>query len=123
MCYQVRGALDRRCCDRSHSRMHSILCCVFGRSFVSTPCTFDCGRCVRSHKMRSIADNCLRIPTTQELKRWSIGPARATRETRVHVSTLDRDPCARSHCQGSRLQLSLISSPLNPNLHQGPTTH
>jgi hypothetical protein len=25
MCYQVRGALDRRLCDRSQSRMHSIV--------------------------------------------------------------------------------------------------
>ena len=57
---------------------------------VTSLCTFDCGRCVRSHKLRSIADNCLRIPTAQVLKRWSIGPTRATCETRVHVAALDR---------------------------------
>ena len=133
MCCQVKGALDRKCCDRSHSYMRSILCCAFGRSFMSALCTFDCGRCirphcVRSHKMRSILDNCLRILTAQELKQWSIGLARVTRETWVHMAMLDCDPCARaycaqSHCQGSRLQLSLISLLLNPNLHQGPTTY
>ena len=133
VCFQVRGELDCRCCNRLHSRIRSILCYAFGRRFVSTLCTFDRGHCirlhcVRSHKMRLIPDNCLRIPTAQELKQWSIRPARARRETQVHVDALDRDPCARaqcarSHCLGSRLQLSLISPLLNPNLHQRPTAH
>ena len=133
------GALDRMWCNRSHSYMRSILCCAFGRSFVSAPCTFDHGHCVRphcvrSHKMRSIADNCLKIPTAQELKRWSMGRLgrcgkrrsmwlRSIMTLALELSALDLTHCARSHCQGSKLQLSLISPILNPNLHQGPTTH
>ena len=125
MCCQVRGALDCRWCDRSHSRMHSIVYSAFDPRAVSSPCTFDHGRCVRpycvrSHKMQSIANNYLKIPTAQELKRWNIGPAWVTWEMRVHVAALNRATCtrahcARSHCQGIRLQLFLISPLLATN--------
>ena len=98
--YTNISVLPGQRCDRSQSCMRSIVYSAFDPRAVSSPCMFDRRRCirlpcVRSHKMRSIANNCLRIPIAQELKRWSIGPARAMRETRVHVSMFDRDPCPR----------------------------
>ena len=87
---------------------------TFDLRALSSPCTFDRGscirpHCVRSHKMRSIVGNCLRIPTVQVLKRWSIGPARATRGMGVYVAVLDRRSCVRSHLQGPKFYLCLIS--------------
>ena len=58
----------------------------------------------------SIADNCLIIPTAQELKRWSVGPAKTTLETWVHVSALNRDPCARVQYARSHQVCSIILS-------------
>ena len=101
---------------------------TFGRISASAPHTFNrrsCVRlhCIQSYNIRSIADNCLRIPMMQESKRWIIGPAKAMRETQVYVVVLDRDPyaraqCARSHSQWSRLQSLLNFSPLCHKLHQ-----
>ena len=113
MCCQVRGALDRRWCDRSQFSMRSILGIEFSRISASAPCTFDCRHCVRLHcvrsyNMQSITDNYLRISTAQELKWWIIGPTRAMRETRVYVVALDRDPYARAQCFRSH-QVRLIA--------------
>ena len=109
---------------------------AFDRSAVSSiasPCAFDRVLCVRPHYiplhgMRSITRNCLRNPTAQVLKRWRLGPAKATRDMRLTRHALDRAPwaraqCARSHWQGPRFHLLLNSTPLNHKLYQGPTTH
>ena len=69
-------------------------------------CTFDrvlCVRphCVRSHGVRSITCNCLKIPTTQVLKRWRLEPVRATRGLRLTWLTLDHGSCVRSQCARS----------------------
>ena len=89
-----------KCAARSGVR--SIACGVIDRiptcvrsydvRSIAPLCTFNHGRYVRWHKMRSITNNCLKIPTAQVLKRWSIGPARATRETWVYVAALDCAP-------------------------------
>ena len=98
-------------------------------SSIASPCAFDrvlCVRphCVRSHSVRSIARNCLRIPTTQVLKRWRPGLARATCDMRLTRHVLDRALWARAHqvcliaLPGPIFHLLLNSTPLNHKLHQ-----
>ena len=90
------STLDRNLiCTRS-SNMRSVV----------ASCTFDRGRCVwpyciRSQKMRSIADNYLRIPMAQVLKRWRLGPARATRGLRLTWPVLDLMRCDWPQCTRS----------------------
>ena len=119
------GAIDRKWCDRSQVVRsivvpHAFNRLLYVRSQGRAPCRFDRGRCVRSHNMRSIADNYLRIFTAQELKRWNIGPARTTRETGVNVSALNRASCARSHqvrsiaLSGVKTSTFLNFSPFEP---------
>ena len=87
----VPHAFDCMMYVRSQLHVRLIVGIAFDRTM------FDRISCDRSQKLRSIADNCLRIPTAQVLKQWSIGPTRATSETRVHMAALDRAPCARSY--------------------------
>ena len=102
------GAIDRSLpCVRS-SALRSILgpcqlhvCLIVGVAFDRT--TFDCTRCDRSQITT------FRIPTVQVLKRWSIGLARATWGTQVYVVALDCRSCIRSHLQGPKFYLRLIS--------------
>ena len=105
-------------CARSQPRMCSIVWCVFSRSSVLAPCTFNHGHCVRlycvrSHKMRSIADNCLKILTAQVLKRWRLRPARAMRGLRLTWPALDLMRCDRSQCTRSHQVRSIAPSALD----------
>jgi hypothetical protein len=96
----VPHAFVRRRYIRSQSRVRSVV--------------YLCVRpyCVRSQCLRSIADNCLWIPTTHALKRWSIGSARATRGLRLMWSVLNRGLCA-------RLQLRTIADLVRSNARPG----
>ena len=110
----VPYVFDRMQCIRSQTRV----------------CIWSCA--VRSNVMRSvqsIAHNYLRVPTAQVLKRWRLGPAKATRGLRLSWLMLDRGSCIRSHqVRSSALERAKISTLLNfshlsHNLHQGPSTH
>ena len=70
-------------------------------SSIAGPCAFNCVLCIRPHYVRShcvgsIAHNCLKIFTTQVLKRWRPGPARATHDMLLTRHVLDCAPWARA---------------------------